>query len=389
MSNVAIEKQGMQPWIGNGLAIFSMFFGAGNVIFPLIVGQHIQGGVFYALLGLILTAVCVPFTGLFSISLFNGDYWKFFGRAGKWAGLAFMVMTLALIGPFGGAPRCVSLTFSTISVYLPELSVVWFSLGFCAIIYLFSVSRGRILDVLGYVLTPFLLLFLAIFVVKGVLSPNHLPVAGVPGAGESFVYGLKQGYNTMDLLAALFFGSIVCSRFKAGKGMAGSSVGRPFVYAALLGGGLLAAVYAGFGFVAAHFSGELAGYPSDQMLGAIGQAVLGPYAGITVSMIVVLSCLTTAIALTVVATEFIQEHVFRHKVGYQPCLLMVLVITFLVSTLKFTGITAILGPILTVCYPAFLALAVLNIFHKLYKLESTKVPLYILLALIFGYQILL
>ena len=78
--------------ISTGLAMFSMFFGAGNITFPLIIGQTVEGGLIWALLGLILTAVLVPFSGLFAITLFEGDYESFFNRIGRWPGLAVIIL---------------------------------------------------------------------------------------------------------------------------------------------------------------------------------------------------------------------------------------------------------------------------------------------------------
>src|SRR5262245_25771526 len=106
--------------LATGLAMFSMFFGAGNIVFPLALGQFTKDQTLYAVLGLTLSAVLVPFTGLISMILFNGDYRAFFQRMGKWPGFLVSVVIMGLIGPFGAIPRCVTLSYSTVAMFLPE-----------------------------------------------------------------------------------------------------------------------------------------------------------------------------------------------------------------------------------------------------------------------------
>lgn len=193
--------------------MFSMFFGAGNITFPLVIGQSVEGGLIWALLGLILTAVIVPFSGLIAITLYEGDYESFFDRIGRWPGLAVIILLLSMIGPFGGIPRCITLTYSTLKVYFSSMNLLTFSLISSLIIFLCSWKRNRILDLMGYILSPLLLLFLVVIIVKGIFFSSSDPV-GSSHVAHPFFYGLKEGYNTMDLLAAFFFSSMVYSGLK-------------------------------------------------------------------------------------------------------------------------------------------------------------------------------
>lgn len=359
--------------------MFSMFFGAGNVIFPLIVGQSVGGGLSYALIGLLLTAVLMPFSGLLSITLFEGDYMAFFRRMGKWPGLAMSALIIALIGPFGAAPRCVTLTYSSLKFYVPELGLVPFTIGALLLIFFCCVKKQRIIDILGVVLTPLLLVFLGVIVIKGVFfSPHQPPLPSLHDQG-AFFYGLKGGYNTMDLLAGLFFSSIICARLKKELEEDGLETGdrkvflKHFAKAAALGAFLLGVVYIGFGTLANLHSSSLGNIPPDQLLGSIGSLILGPYAGFIVCMAVVLSCLTTAIALAAVSAEFLQKVT---GLSYRIALSIVLLLTGLVSMLEFSGIVRMLGPVLEICYPALIGLSILNILHKTFKVEMVKLPIY-------------
>ena len=117
--------------ISVGLAMFSMFFGAGNVVFPLIVGTIAQDKSHFALLGLVLTAVGVPFLGLFAMTLFDGCYRKFFERLGRWPGFFIILIIMGLIGPFGAIPRCITLSYSTLKMFVGDMSLPIFSFFMC------------------------------------------------------------------------------------------------------------------------------------------------------------------------------------------------------------------------------------------------------------------
>jgi len=370
--------------LSTGLAMFSMFFGAGNITFPLIIGQTVEGGLIWALLGLVLTAILIPFSGLLSISLYEGDYESFFSRIGKGPGLFVIILLLAMIGPFGGIPRCITLTYSTLKVYFTGMHLLTFSLISCLIVFLCSWKKNRILDLIGYVLSPILVLFLVVIIIKGVFFSNSDPV-GSSHVAHPFFYGLREGYNTMDLLAAFFFSSLVYNKLKEQQGER-KSVLIPVFKASLIGAGLLSMIYIGFSYVAAHHSMALDGTGADQLLGRIGQIVLGQHAGLVVCMSIALTCLTTAIALTVVCAEFLQRRITKERLSYEWSLVTVLVVTVLVSTLEFTGIVKLLAPVLEVVYPSMLVLCVMNVFHKLLNYQPVKVPVFVTLSLVLYFQ---
>lgn len=345
--------------------MFAMFFGAGNVVFPLAVGRLVEGGVIAAMGGLILTAILIPFGGLISMSLYNGDYLAFFRRVGRVPGMCLLLLIIGLIGPFGGIPRCITLTYSTLKLYVPMLSLMWFAIGAVVLTFLCCFRKNRVIDLLGYVLTPLLLIFLGIILIKGLFFSPH-PLHHGPLKGADFMVGLKEGYNTMDLLAAFFFSSIICqsmqSRLNAKN--KGHRLLITSFKASIIGAVFLAIVYVGFAFLAASHSHLLADVGGDQLLGKIGAVILGPMAGFVVSMAVAMACLTTAIGLTTVTSEFLQKHVFKDRVNYLGCVALTLIITGLISLLGFSGIVTLIAPILSICYPGFLVLCAYNLIRK-------------------------
>lgn len=362
--------------IATGLAMFSMFFGAGNIVFPMALGQYAQDKNLFAILGLLISAVGVPFLGLIAMTLFNGDYKAFFNRIGKVPGFIIASAILGLIGPFGAIPRCITLAFATIKIYIPEISITLFSILACLIIFSLTIKKNNILEVLGYFLTPLLIGSLAIIIIKGFFSSPSAPVAD-HSPGNIFIVGLAEGYQTMDLLGAFFFSSVVLTCLEKNVDPKSRNYKKMIVLAlkaSAVGASLLALTYIGFSFTAAFNSNSLEGIHKDALAGEIANLVLGPYAGIIASIAVSLACLTTAIALSSVFAEFIHKDVSMNKVPYSISLIGTLAISYYVSTFNFTGIASFLEPILYICYPALILLSLLNILYKLYGFKPVKIP---------------
>lgn len=363
--------------LATGFAIFSMLFGAGNIVFALAIGQFAQDKNFFAIIGLLITAVGVPLLGLIAMTLFNGDYKSFFNRIGTVPGFIVATIILGLIGPLGAIPRCIALSYSTSKMYLPNMPLPLFSVAACAFIFLCTFRRTSILNIVGYVLTPLKLGSLLLIIIMGYFSSPMAPAA-THNELTVFFKGLKDGYQTMDLLGTFFFCSVVldCLRRKI-------DVSDPLNYkvligttlkASCIGAGLLAVIYVGFSYVAAAYSGTLSHVSPEDLISSIAVQVLGPYAAVVVSFTVTLACLTTAIALTTVFAEFIHKDLTQNKVSYPIALIITLIVTFFVSNLNFTGIIKLLAPILELCYPALIVLSLVNILFKVYQFQPVKVP---------------
>jgi branched-chain amino acid:cation transporter, LIVCS family len=379
-----------------GLAIFAMFFGAGNIVFPLALGSFTQDKTVWGILGLIITAVFVPLAGLLAMLLYDGDYTSFFRRIGKLPGFFVTAAILALIGPFGGIPRCITISFSTLNAFCVESShkmhLLTFSSFTCLLLFLFTYRPRRILSLLGYILTPLLLCALGLIVVKGLFS--------MPEADSSlltrcsvFSKGLLEGYNTLDLLAAFFFSSIVLFCLQKNVGEEAIKERKNVLNVAMLGSLiaalLLSLVYICFSFLAAGYSNELKSVESDQLLGTLAYQLLGPWAGLIASIAICFACFTTEIALTAIFAGFLQKSLFKEKINFSTALIMTLMAACLMSTLQFSGISAFLVPIVQVCYPALIVLSILNIMYKLFGFKPVKCFFYgtiaiSLLAYLFG-----
>ena len=315
--------------------------------------------------------------------LFDGNYRRFFGRLGKVPGFLLALITISLLGPLGSTPRCIALSYTTLKAALPGMSPVIFSAIACGIIFLFTISKNRILTLLGWVLTPFLLGSLISIIIIGVIASPEMKSNDQSGL-ELFLHGLKEGYNTMDLLAAFFFSSTILHLLRmrrASKDPEDRSYIGIALRASVVGGFLLTAIYIGFSYLSS-FHGQFLDINSkDELLSAITMKIAGPYAGLLVCISIVLACLTTAIALITSFSDFIQTEVFDNKISYKIILIASLALTFFISTFEFTGISAFLGPVLQVCYPGLIILTFLNIAYKLKDFRPIKVPVFCAFAL--------
>src|SRR5579862_5846740 len=142
--------------ISTGFALFSMFFGSGNLVFPISVGTECQGHFILGSLGILMTGVIVPFLGVLGMMLYKGDIASFFGCFGKKGTFIFSLLALALMGPFGVLARCLTVAHGALMLILPHISLPLTSALLCLIIFLLTVKKSKIVPILGSVLTPFL-----------------------------------------------------------------------------------------------------------------------------------------------------------------------------------------------------------------------------------------
>lgn len=364
-----------------GFALFSMFFGSGNLVFPLIAGQGSGGAVAAASFGFLITGVLVPFLGVFAMMLYKGDLANFFSCFGKKATFWFSLFALAIMGPFGVLARCLTVAYGSLRFLLPDLTLPLTSWLLCGIIFLLTINRSKIITVLGSYLTPLLLGTLFFIAFYG-LKDGTWPEVAEYNPWFALKLGFFQGYQTMDLLAAFFFSTFILKYLEKVKGIENQPAHnlKFFIQSSFIGATVLAIVYVGLIVIGGKHALLLADVPPQEMLGAIALATLGPMAAPIVCIAVVLACMTTAIVLTSLFADFLHKEIAPNKVSHTAALLITLGISFFVSTLDFAGIAKILGPILEAIYPSLIILTVVNIVHKLLGFRRSHWPITIALA---------
>lgn len=345
-----------------GFALFSMFFGAGNVIFPPYLGfgagtQWVNGFLFYFIadIGLALFA-------LFTLLKVGGSE-NITGRIGSVASNILMSAIILCIGPMVAIPRTAATTFEmSVAPLISGVSPVIFSVAFFIVVLLLSIRQSAVIDVVGKVLTPALLIGLLVLIIKGIISPLGSIVN--PHVDSSFVIvnGIKSGYQTMDVLAALAFGIIILKSAQEKGYSDGRESSKMIRAAAVIAGVLLLIVYFGLTYLGATSASLFSlGISRAELVIGIVERLLGKVGLVIFAVVVALACMTTAVALVSSAASFF-EKLTKGRLSYATLVIIICVSSAVISNLGLDRIVAVASPILDIVYPPTLVLIALSWF---------------------------
>ena len=346
------------------VAIFSMFFGAGNTIFPLIIGVKTGEHFGWAFFGLALTAVGGPLLGLVTATLFRGHSKDFFARFGKVIGFLLMSVSLALLGPFAVLPRCTAVAYAATQPIFPFLSLFVFAVLLAILALICCYRESLLFTILGYILSPLLILCLLLILYQGLSSGQPLPEATMSQA-DAFSLGVFTGYDTMDLIASIFFSAGIWNM------IAIRYPGRPkkaltmTLKAGILGCILLGAIYFGLGYTAAIYGAALENIPPQELISRLAMLTLGPKLGLVANAAVALACLTTIISLTMTISDILAKELFPKWISYKKSCFLILLITAAMTNIGFDRIMNIIHSVVYICYPIIILLTLVNIFYKI------------------------
>ena len=354
------KSHSIREMIVVGFALFSMFFGAGNVIFPPYLGMESGPQWLTGFSAYFIADIGLALLGMFAL-LRVGSSEAVIRRVGKVPAELLMCAIILCIGPMVAIPRTSATTFEmAIMPNLPSVSPILFSALFFAVILALCIKESAVVDIVGKILTPLLLLGLFAIIIKGIVTPLG-EIAALPQIANAAVTGIKAGYQTMDALAALPFGIIVLQSVTA-KGYDSSK--RQFRVvggSAVLAGILLLAVYMGLAYLGATVSAQYTGaIGRAQLIMAIVEALMGKAGMVLFGVVVGLACVTTAIALTSSAAAYFSE-LCRGKVPYQAFVIAICVFSAVVSNLGLDTIVAVAAPVLDVVYPPTLVLIFISL----------------------------
>lgn len=350
--------------------LFSLFFGAGNLIFPPFLGQSAAENTFAAMLGFLVTAVVLPVLGVVVVARFDGLD-KLGQQVGKRFGIVFTVLIYLSIGPGLGIPRAASVPFEmAIAPYLPAgSSAVWmtvYSLIFFLIALWLCLTPSKLVSRMGNYLTPSLLILLVVLFV-GFLFRGEVDISAPQAAytAAPFLKGFAEGYNTMDTIAALNFGLVIATTLGSFGLNAKKDVMRHTVLAGLCAGVILALVYAMLAYMGMCSSGVYA-LPDNgaQTLRAIVYQVFGTPGALLLAAIFTLACLTTCVGLINSISQYFST-LFK-KLIYRQWVFIITGFSFLVCNLGLNTILSISVPILNAIYPVSIMLILLGLTHKLW-----------------------
>ena len=345
-----------------GFALFSMFFGAGNVIFPPYLGfgagtQWVNGFLFYFIadIGLALFA-------LFTLLKVGGSE-NITGHIGNVASNILMSAIILCIGPMVAIPRTAATTFEmSVAPLISGISPVVFSIVFFIVVLLLSIRQSAVIDIVGKVLTPALLIGLLVLIIKGIISPlGHIIDPGV-NANFVIVNGIKSGYQTMDVLAALAFGIIILKSAQEKGYSDGRESSKMIRAAAVIAGALLLIVYFGLTYLGATSASLFSlGISRAELVIGIVERLLGKVGLVIFAVVVALACMTTAVALVSSAASFF-EKLTKGRLSYAALVIIICVSSAVISNLGLDRIVAVASPILDIVYPPTLVLIALSWF---------------------------
>lgn len=348
-----------------GFALFSMFFGAGNLLFPPYLGLVSGESWFTSLGGFVLADVGLALLVLLAVVNGTGKLESVLIRGGK--GLANIIGALAVIciGPLLAIPRTAATTYEMGIQPMLNTSgsfvAVIFSVIFFGLTLLLTIKPSKVVDIVGKVLTPLLILSLIVLIVLGILNPIGNISPNVMIENNLFAEGVSQGYLTMDALAAgVFAGVIINAIINKGYNETSEKVNLT-IKAGVVAAIALAVIYGGLTYLGATLSTKFGvNTPQASLMVEITSALLGNPGKILLCIIVSLACLTTSIGLTSATGEYF-SNVTNGKVKYETIVVLVCVFSAVVSNFGVGTIIKFSAPILEIVYPVLMNLVLLSL----------------------------
>ncbi|QNQ81664.1 branched-chain amino acid transport system II carrier protein [Lactobacillus sp. PV037] len=384
------EKLSTKQYLVVASMIFALFFGAGNLIFPLHLGQLAGAAWLQAAVGFLLTGVALPLLSLLAIAITrsNGVY-DLSKPVGGFFALAFMTLIQLTIGPLYATPRLATVSYTVgVKALLPKqfqgIGLIIFVVLFFAVVYGIAFKQSDILSSLGKVLNPiFLVALFLVFVVafaKPLGNPAAAPVTPEYAHG-AFINGFLQGYNTLDALAGLVFGVAIVTAIKTMGVKKEAKIAAITVKSGTIGMLAIGVIYVALVLMGAmslgHFKVSADGGQAFSQIvtyyaGVFGQAFL--------AFLIVLTCLTTAVGLVASFAEDFQSHF--GGLSYRG---------WLTVTCGFSALFACFGldelikwsvPVLMFLYPLAIVVIVLSMISPLIKKDHVVYKITIILTLI-------
>ena len=361
--------------------LFGMFFGAGNLIFPVHLGQMAGQNALPAIIGFIITAVGIPILGVAAIGVTHSDGLQTLsGKVGKGYGIFFTCLLYLTIGPLFAIPRCATVSFTTgitplLGADSPErLYLLLFSAVFFAFVLFFSLRPGKITVWIGKIINPLFLFFFAVLMLAALLAPGAAVSAVDPVEAyrsDAFFPALIEGYGTMDAIAGLAFGIVVIDVIRRMGVDNDDAIAEDVLSSGLLTGALMALIYVVSIVVGAQSRGlfelsENGGIALTQIaghyLGGVGLFIL--------AFTITFACLKTSIGLVTACAETFSK-MTNGKISYRSWAILFTVFSFAVSNIGLSAIIEYSIPMLMLIYPPAIALILLAFLGKFFAHDRT------------------
>lgn len=370
-----------------GFMTFALFLGAGNIIFPPMVGMAAGENLLGASTGFLLTGVGLPLLGVVALARVGGGLDTLTSPMGRIAGIVLAVAVYLTIGPLFATPRTATVSFEMgLAPFVGNTPgmLLAFTVTYFVLVALLSLFPGKLMDNVGKIITPVLILALVVLGGSAVLAPVDGYSTGTEAyatQAAAFSEGFLQGYQTMDALASLVFGLVIVNAIKA-AGITDSRLHTRYcIYAGIIAATCLGLVYVSLMYLGATNSDLAANATTGvQILTAFVQQTFGPAGMWLLSVVIMLACLTTGVGLITACSAF-----FSNLTGipYRTMVIGLSVFSTAVANQGLAQLIAVAVPVLVGLYPLAIALIALSLLHRWNAPSRVYVPV-MLTALVFG-----
>lgn len=365
-----------------GAALFAMFFGAGNMIFPPFLGFKSGTDWFWGFLGYYIADIGLAVVAILSQIKTKGHE-KLLLPLGKWVGGAMMFAIVMCIGPIISIPRTAATTFElSVQPLLPGVNMAVFYVIFFIVVALLSINKSAVVDIVGKILTPVLFIGLLALIIVGIVNP--IGDISLPPRTESVISdGIEAGYQSMDVLAAVIFGVIILNSaankgHKEPKEQAKVAAG-----AGLVAGAGLLVIYLGLTYLGATActNYDMHIFRTELLTSIIADLFPGNFGSIFFAVVAGFACVSTAVALVCSAGEYLEE-LTKGKVNYKIFVLAICAFGAVISMAGVEMLISFASPVLGIVYPPVLVLVLLSFLGDKVGDLSRRCAAYV--AMLFG-----
>ena len=348
-----------------GLMTFALFLGAGNIIFPPYLGYTAGTELIAAMLGFLLTGVGLPLLGVVACARIGGGLEKLTAILPTRFALIFSVVLFLAIGPLFALPRTAVVSYELgVLPFLGEsgsLSLAVLSVAFFAVALYFALFPGRLVESVGKLITPMLVAVLVVITVGVFMYPQgELGAPADSMISQGFFNGFREGYQTLDALAALVFGVVIINAIRSKGVTEPGQISRYTLIAGLIASIGLSLVYLVLGYIGA-ISHELVAVPDNgaQIISQFVNAVFGAWGRVVLATTVILACLTTAIGLLSACGAYFSRAF--PALNYRSWVLLCGLISALIANVGLNTLLKVTIPALLIIYPVAIALLVVSL----------------------------
>lgn len=370
-----------------GGALFSMHFGAASMIWSMTWGKESGSSVYIAFLGIYITAVFIPLLGYFALAK-GGSFLELSRGVSPRFAIIFCNLTILVLGPLFVIPRMSAAAwgaFLQITGYNPRtmIPITVFSILYYGLVFWFVSSKDNLMDKISKILFPVLLIIVAGVVIKGIKDPISIQGAKLY-TEPPFIYGILEGYSTMELPTALLLGGVLINNLKF-KGLKEDDLSKYLIIIGIIGTTILAITHFAHMYIGSSTYGIFEDLKYSSLYAAVVVKLWGTFGGIIFNIGLVFAALSCAVGLTSATSQFYEE-LSDGRIEYKKVSILIAIISALVGILGLETIIKLTYPLLKIIYPPAIVMTISyalisNIKIRKDKLLGMKVAVYISLTI--------